>query len=176
MPSALSTSLAGSYEWCADPPTRAPPSQSAVSRAPRTPSSCLWIEPIPNSPTSIPRISIPPPWILPHRANVRSLQYCHYIVPGGEADVDQARRGFEGVADLSKGTVDVGTKSAKQLVDGVTGVNEALVTLQEVVKPGLSVLASTVVTTAILETGTQSLDGKRKATEIAQNGGKCDMK
>ncbi|KAI9693063.1 MAG: hypothetical protein M1822_005058 [Bathelium mastoideum] len=104
------------------------------------------------------------------------MLYCHYIVPGGEADVDQARRGFEGVADLSKGTVDVGTKSAKQLVDGVTGVNEALVTLQEVVKPGLSVLASTVVTTAILETGTQSLDGKRKATEIAQNGGKCDMK
>ena len=141
-------------------------------------------------------------WTAPQNAGVHSQQHFHYIASQGEVNVNQAKRGYEVVADQSDSAADSGNKwinpfymryapdeegnfggqagygyvSFEKFVDGVTGVNEGRVTLEELDKRGLPTLGNTIVTTAILEAGRRSLDGKGTAVDIVRDGGKWDLK
>ncbi|KEF58556.1 oxidoreductase [Exophiala aquamarina CBS 119918] len=139
-------------------------------------------------------------WTAPMNAGVHSQQHFHYIASKGEVNVNQAKRGYEVVDenDISgsalkwynpfymryapdeqgnfNGQSGYGYVSFEKFIDGVTGVNEGKISLEDLDKRGLPTLANTVYTTAILEAGRRSLDEHGRSVEIVGEGGDIKLK
>jgi D-galacturonate reductase len=134
-------------------------------------------------------------WTAPQHAGVHSQQHFHYIASAGEININQAKRGYDVVADSSDTPADTGMKwynpfymryapdelgnfngqsgygyvSFEKFIDGVEAVNGGM-GVEELDKRGLPTLANTVMTTAILEAGRRSLDGGMRGVRIVRNG------
>jgi D-galacturonate reductase len=135
-------------------------------------------------------------WTAPQNAGVHSQQHFHYIASGGEININQAKRGYDVVADSSTAASDSGMKwfnpfymryapdeegnfagqggygyvSFEKFIDGVTKVNDGTVGIEELDRRGLPTLANTVLTTAILEAGRRSLDEGGRSVGIVLGG------
>jgi D-galacturonate reductase len=133
-------------------------------------------------------------WTAPMNAGVHSQQHFHYIASKGEVNVNQAKRGYDVVDETDNsgsalkwynpfymryapdeegnfnGQSGYGYVSFEKFIDGVTGVNEGKISLEDLDKRGLPTLANTVYTTAILEAGRRSLDENGRTIEIVGEG------
>ena len=135
-------------------------------------------------------------WTAPQHAGVHSQQHFHYIGSNGEININQAKRGYEVVADSSSDPWNTGVKwynpfymryapdeegnfngqsgygyvSFEKFIDAVAKVNDGKVTLEELDKRGLPTLGNTVMTTAILEAGRRSLDDGGRGVKIVGKG------
>ena len=140
-------------------------------------------------------------WTAPQNAGVHSQQHFHYIASKGEINVNQAKRGYDVVADASDSAADGGVKwynpfymryapdeegnfngqggygyvSFEKFVDAVTKLNEGKVSLEELDRRGLPTLGNTVMTTAILEAGRRSLDEGGRGVKIVGKGEQCRL-
>ena len=109
-------------------------------------------------------------WTAPMNAGVHSQQHFHYIASKGEVNVNQAKRGYDIVDENDasgsalkwynpfymryapdeqgnfNGQSGYGYVSFEKFIDGVTGVNEGKISLDELDKRGLPTLANTVYT------------------------------
>ena len=144
-------------------------------------------------------------WTAPQNAGVHSQQHFHYIASKGEISVNQAKRGYDVVADdypNEVGEANAGPKwynpfymryapdeegnfagqggygyvSFEKFVDYARKVNEGSVTLEEIDKRGLPTGRNTVLTTAILEAGRRSLDGGGRGVEIVVDDENVELK
>ena len=138
-------------------------------------------------------------WTAPQNAGVHSQQHFHYIASQGEINVNQAKRGYEVVADSAGdsaaaggnkwinpfymryapdeegnfgGQAGYGYVSFEKFIDAVTGINEGAIKVEDIDRRGLPTLKNTIVTTAILEAGRRSLDAGGKAVSIVRGEGK----
>lgn len=133
-------------------------------------------------------------WTAPMNAGVHSQQHFHYIASKGEVNINQAKRGYDVVDESDNsgsalkwynpfymryapdeegnfnGQSGYGYVSFEKFIDGVTGVNEGKITLEDLDRRGLPTLANTVYTTAILEAGRRSLDEGGRTVEIIGEG------
>lgn len=133
-------------------------------------------------------------WTAPQNAGVHSQQHFHYIGASGEININQAKRGYDVVADSSSSPADTGMKwfnpfymryapdevgnfngqsgygyvSFEKFIDGVTAVNEGAIRVDELDGRGLPTLRNTVMTTAILEAGRRSLDEGLRGVKIVR--------
>ncbi|KAJ9609132.1 hypothetical protein H2200_006903 [Cladophialophora chaetospira] len=129
-------------------------------------------------------------WTAPMNAGVHSQQHFHYIGSKGEINVNQAKRGYDVVDENDRsggslkwynpfymryapdeegnfnGQSGYGYVSFEKFIDGVTGVNEGRLSLDQLDKRGLPTLRNTILTTAILEAGRRSLDEGNRLVEI----------
>ncbi|KAK5098089.1 hypothetical protein LTR70_004333 [Exophiala xenobiotica] len=144
-------------------------------------------------------------WTAPQNAGVHSQQHFHYIASHGEITTNQAKRGYEVVADNYPestpeaqagphwynpfymryapdeegnfaGQAGYGYVSFEKFVDYATKVNEGRLKLEDVDRLGLPTVANTVLTTAILEAGRRSLDDGGRSVEVVVEGDKVQLK
>jgi D-galacturonate reductase len=140
-------------------------------------------------------------WTAPPNAGVHSQQHFHYIASHGEININQAKRGYEVVADTSTSPSDTGVKwynpfymryapdeegnfngqsgygyvSFEKFIDAVTKLNNKEVTLEELDGRGLPTLGNTVMTTAILEAGRRSLDEGGRGVKVVRKGDEISL-
>ena len=142
-------------------------------------------------------------WTAPQHAGVHSQQHFHYIASAGEININQAKRGYDVVADNnSTSAADSGAKwynpfymryapdeegnfagqtgygyiSFEKFIDAVAKLNNQKVTLDELDRRGLPTLRNTVMTTAILEAGRRSLDEGGRGVKIVRGKGEEEVK
>ncbi|KAF8912831.1 hypothetical protein CPB84DRAFT_1833177 [Gymnopilus junonius] len=120
-------------------------------------------------------------WTAPLKAGIHSAQHWYYMAEKGDINVDQAHRGYDvTVDDTGKAWINpfymkyspsetghfdgqrgYGYISIAKFVDAARSVNAGLTTPAYYDDTGLSTIANTVLTTAILNAGRISLDEKR---------------
>ncbi|KAK5071237.1 hypothetical protein LTR64_007741 [Lithohypha guttulata] len=144
-------------------------------------------------------------WTAPQNAGVHSQQHFHYIASNGEISVNQAKRGYDVVADNYPeetaeantgvkwynpfymryapdeegnfaGQAGYGYISFEKFVDYAKKINDGSITLEEIDRRGLPTGRNTVLTTAILEAGRKSLDEGGRSIEIVVKGDTVELK